>query len=409
MAAMVVLHKPNEFDSQAFAASTRLTLELLESLARLRSPSSELVNRIAAQSFHYTRKITFGTRAAQIGFEVAHKVIYFAGVIKDSITQDRQEFVLGILQMAEQGCRRADEAFCVFGDVRRELSNLIDETREEIRRYSPRSSTRRGSLHNIEKMLYKAIDASERFLAEISAFVRWWDFLVVELASWTPGRRIVLFNVDSLRHAGVVERWHVVGRQFSEYTDKILLLEDTFPLLFLHSPPAADEIGEGEEEGWHHQVRPDLSRILSDEIVFQETSTTKLQLRVHRVASAPPVDQAERRRSRSKSESRPNDGHLSRKPSTSNPHLHRLPSTSTSLSPSPSTSLSPSAPPRPLPRVPPTRVATPCRPSHPRPHVTDALVVRWSLRGLILCFLAWAFGYSYNFFILCGLLWLLGF
>ncbi|KAF8153805.1 hypothetical protein B0H34DRAFT_67060 [Crassisporium funariophilum] len=199
-------------------------------------------------------------------------MISFAEFMSDSTAEDRQQYLVGVMEMAEQACTRSDEILCTFRQVRQELFRLVEEARDEMD--NSVNAFNHDDLHLVDT-LRAAIDALEAFSSEISAFVQWWDWLKIESNSWRTGTRTVLFNLESLREPAVIEQWHVVRYQFTEYTNMVRLMEDTFPHLF--SPPTH---WQGDNAVGHQEeiniTRPELTSILGGAVAFEEASIREL-------------------------------------------------------------------------------------------------------------------------------------
>ncbi|KDR78018.1 hypothetical protein GALMADRAFT_138176 [Galerina marginata CBS 339.88] len=217
----VILEAPPTPNLKQLADSTFLAFKLLRPWCELESDYSSIaLNSIKCQAQAYVRAIDFSIMAAQHGFNIAEEVLNFASFIDEGTEVDRQEYLIGMLDIARRGEQNAVRSHNSFRDVRVKVFKLIQDATEE--------QTRLGKMSELDD-LKEGILVLENFSRCLSFYTSWWNLMKMTHTSNNARLGTVVVKYNSLRCRDVVDKWRDVRRQYVDYTDKIKAIQDADP------------------------------------------------------------------------------------------------------------------------------------------------------------------------------------
>ncbi|KDR78017.1 hypothetical protein GALMADRAFT_224421 [Galerina marginata CBS 339.88] len=271
MSIYVILGTPGAFDFQAFSETTRRSLALLAPVTELRHSNSQFANDIAAQAMEYVQAIKLGVGAAQRGFTATEDIISLAGLVASTTPEERAEYLVGTLELADQAYAEGKEAFQAFRDVRTKVYTLTDKFNSTLQSTPtvPRFRTRAqadAANRSIED-LRRGVDILADFGSQASALAQWWDWIKVETDVHRKGQSTVAFDDSSLRQQAIIDRWKLLRTQFADYTNMVGQLEDTYPEILsrdgVETAPGQAPRTQTSRAARLSNFRPDLRRALN--------------------------------------------------------------------------------------------------------------------------------------------------
>ncbi|KAF9039874.1 hypothetical protein BJ165DRAFT_1494468 [Panaeolus papilionaceus] len=237
MSLYIILNTPSAFDFYAFSEATIKSLELLTPFTELRD-SSSLSHNILGQVHEYINAIQSGFVAAQYGFTAADDIISLSQVMDSATSEEREEYLVGTLQLAHKAYSAAEESYQVFRNVRATMRFFMEQQVDQLRSIHSGSQSAGEKMLDLIENLRSQISVLESFAAHASALARWWDWVKIETDPRPHGHGYtppLSFDCDSLRHRLVIQRWVLLRNQFADYTDMGRRLEDVYPRILAES------------------------------------------------------------------------------------------------------------------------------------------------------------------------------
>ncbi|KAF4618305.1 hypothetical protein D9613_011547 [Agrocybe pediades] len=236
-------------DLVALAESTEEALSILRPWCTVtKHYKSKALVSIQIQALSYVEAIDFSITAAQDGYTIADEVLDFAediSVGKNTPEKELQEYLQGMLQLAQRGEENAKLAWTRFREVRNTVervrliplwvseynwnlnwssTQLVREAKEErIQENKKLFAFLRGRLGHLEEN----IAVLERFSKAISLYMAWWNELNMTHGAITS--RTTKINYSSLRNEAVVKSWRTLKTAYVDYTNKIKAIQDVDP------------------------------------------------------------------------------------------------------------------------------------------------------------------------------------
>ncbi|KAF9553105.1 hypothetical protein CPC08DRAFT_714064 [Agrocybe pediades] len=223
-----VLPAPTVPDLATLAKSTEQALSILRPWCTVtKHYKSKALVSIQIQALSYVEAIDFSITAAQDGYTIADEVLDFAediSVGKNTPEKELQEYLQGMLQLAQRGEENAKLAWTRFREVRHTVERLVREAKEErIQENKKLFAFLRGRLGHLEEN----IAVLERFSKAISLYMAWWNELNMTHGAITS--RTTKINYSSLRNEAVVKSWRTLKTAYVDYTNKIKAIQDVDP------------------------------------------------------------------------------------------------------------------------------------------------------------------------------------
>ncbi|KDR78066.1 hypothetical protein GALMADRAFT_1299497 [Galerina marginata CBS 339.88] len=217
----VILEAPATPNLKQLAYSTFLALKLLRPWCELESDySSNALNSIKCQAQAYVKAIDFSIISAQHGFTIAEEVLSFTSFMDEGTEVERQEYLIGMLDIARRGEHNAVRSHNSFRDVRIKVYKLIQDAAEE--------QTRLGKMSELDD-LKEGVLVLESFSRCLSFYTSWWSVMKMTHTGNADRLARVVFKYDSLRYRDVIDKWRDVRRQYVDYINKIMAIQDADP------------------------------------------------------------------------------------------------------------------------------------------------------------------------------------
>ncbi|PPQ80864.1 hypothetical protein CVT24_013166 [Panaeolus cyanescens] len=235
MSVYIILNAPSAFDFHALSEATIKSLEVLAPITELRDRSMLIyfrIQRIAVQIHEYIGAIQSGFVAAQYGFTAADDIISLAQMLDTSTPEEREEYLIGTLELANKAYSAVQESYQVLRNVRATMTFLMEQQIDQLRSIHSGNQVAGRRMLNAINNIRSQIYILENFAAHAGALARWWDWLKIEtdphpLAhSHAPSAS---FDCDSLRNRSVIQRWILLRNQFADFTDMGRRLEGLYP------------------------------------------------------------------------------------------------------------------------------------------------------------------------------------
>ncbi|KAF8153758.1 hypothetical protein B0H34DRAFT_65685 [Crassisporium funariophilum] len=224
----------NPLDLDALADATELAFKLLVPWCQEKHSSLALLP-IARQAALYVQAIDFSIVASQQGFNIAEEAINFSQDLKEDSEEpderteiERQKYLRRMVDIAVRGHQMAEDSMMKFRKVRETMNELIDKAKaKEVKQGSKDQQVLTDLTNNIAVL--------ERFAGHISQYAGWWNNMEMLQNSQEERTKAQVMSYSSLREESVILKWEELRDGYTCYTNKIRVLQDAHPTLFVES------------------------------------------------------------------------------------------------------------------------------------------------------------------------------
>ncbi|KAF8153788.1 hypothetical protein B0H34DRAFT_66608 [Crassisporium funariophilum] len=223
-------------DLDKLAETTKLAFELLLPWCQQEQESSQALVLVYEQAILYVAAIDFSITVAQKGFNLAEEAISFSEILEDPRDDtseiDRQKYLQGLVALAVEGRKMAEEALNKFRAARETMNKLVTDARA-----ASKDEGHEGVVVRLET-LEKKLNILDRFSAHISQYATWWNSMEMSHNSQETRTRQLEIDYSSLRQRAVILKWKELKGGYVGYNNKIRTLQNEYPQLFVQSRQA---------------------------------------------------------------------------------------------------------------------------------------------------------------------------
>ncbi|KAF8153785.1 hypothetical protein B0H34DRAFT_66462 [Crassisporium funariophilum] len=223
------------FNLDELAKSTASALGLLVPWCQPNNLFDELVP-ISQQAASYVKAINSSIVASQQGFNIAEDAISFSEFLtsaslnptNDSTTEtQRQEYLKSMLDLAISGHKTAKDSMNKFRGVRQTVISLIEKAQSRC------DGQGRPVDHSNLDSLKSKVSILETFFENISQYTAWWSRMEMSQNSLETKSELMVVKYNALRKQTVVKSWTELRNQYVLYTEKIRVIQDRYPQIFI--------------------------------------------------------------------------------------------------------------------------------------------------------------------------------